>query len=124
MSDEVFASAYLGTTKGNLSAGIGDLAINIIHGWISDEGDNNLYTLGHRRTVLSPVLKETGFGLVYADNSAKYSVYTAMSVHDVDAGGDSFGVAWPAQTMPVEYFKPDNITYSAGDIYHVEISGK
>ncbi|MFI3172976.1 MAG: S-layer homology domain-containing protein [Eubacteriales bacterium] len=185
MSDEMFASAYLGTTKGNLSAGIDSLTKNIIHGWLSDEGDNNLDTLGHRRTALSPSLTETGFGLVYADESAKYSVYTAMSVQGVNADGDSLGVAWPAQTMPIEFFdstypwsfstgnvlmgstyititrendgttwtmidnyidgpsgdgivtinndyygqlgciifKPDTITYSAGDIYHVEISG-
>ncbi len=185
MSDALFASACLGTLKGNLSAGINSLTTNIIHGWLSDEGDNNAYTLGHRRMALDPTLMETGFGLVYADESAKYNVYSAMSVQGVTLGGDVAEVAWPAQTMPVEYFysnypwsfstgtilsgstqvtivrendgatwtmiddflygqsgdgfltinndyygqtgciifEPEHITYSAGDIYHVSISG-
>ncbi len=115
MSDSMFASASLGTTKGNLSAGIDNLATNIIHGWLSDEGINNQYALGHRRYILSP-MTETGFGLVNADSSARYGVYTAMSTQGASYGGDTVGVVWPAQTMPVEYFKsnyPWSYTYGS-----------
>ncbi len=106
MSDSLYASASLGAYYGNLSAGISDLATNIIHGWLSDEGENNLDALGHRRAALSPTMTATGFGLVRT-SSADYRAYSAMSTLGNSLGGDEFGVCWPAQTMPVEYFGDD-----------------
>ncbi len=110
MSDSLYNSASLGAYYGNLSAGISDLATNIIHGWLSDEGENNLATLGHRRAALFPTMTSTGFGLVYTSN-AEYNAYSAMSTLGNSVGGDEFGVCWPAQTMPVEYFG-DNYPWS------------
>ncbi|MFI3168457.1 MAG: S-layer homology domain-containing protein [Faecalibacterium sp.] len=110
MSDSLYSAASLGAYYGNLSAGISDLATNVIHGWLSDEGENNLATLGHRRAALSPTLTATGFGLVYTSN-ANYNAYSSMSTLGNEMGGDEFGICWPAQTMPVEYFG-DNYPWS------------
>ncbi len=185
MSDSLYASASIGAKNGNLSAGISNLATNIVHGWMSDEGSNNIGILGHRRWVLNPSMGETGFGISY-NSSSSYGYYTSMYAQDYSASTSGVsGVVWPAQTMPVEYFDsnypwsytlgsmisgsttvtitrqndgetwtivddffegaigdgyiavnndyygqpgcisfiPDNITYSAGDVYQVEISG-
>ncbi len=102
MSDSFYQSASIGTANSNLSAGISNLAVNIIHGWLSDEGENNLAALGHRRIALMPDMQATGFGFAYA-TSGTYSCYSSMSTLGVSQG-EGLGVMWPAQTMPVEYF--------------------
>ncbi len=182
MSDSFYESASIGTANSNLSAGINNLSINIVHGWLSDEGETNRNILGHRRAALAPIMETTGFGFAYA-TTGSYSCYSSMSTLDVELD-NTISVVWPAQTMPVEYFEsnypwsfspgspvstntevtitrandgatwymkddfimgstgdgyitinndyyaqpgciiftPDNITYSAGDIYQVEIN--
>lgn len=182
MSDSFYESASIGTANSNLSAGRDNLSANIVHGWLSDEGEDNRNILGHRRAILAPVMEATGFGFAYATTGI-YRYYSSMSVIDIQLD-NTLGVMWPAQTMPVEYFAnnypwsfspgspvstntevtitrandgatwymkddfimgstgdgyitinndyyaqpgciiftPDNITYSAGDIYHVEIN--
>ena len=47
----------------NIGNGYNNLPSAIL-GWVSDEDVNNFDCVGHRRWVLNPNMKNTGFGLV------------------------------------------------------------
>lgn len=74
---------------------------SVILGWMSDDTDSNLASVGHRRTILDPTLGMTGFGSV----SSEDGTYTAMYINDSSSTATSGStVVWPAQNMPVSYF--------------------
>ncbi len=105
MDASIYKSGYTGTNHGNISAGYYNLATNIVHGWMADYSESNRATLGHRRWILLPTMQATGFGLV-PNSSSIYRYYSTMYAHDnYSAFTNVSGVVWPAQTMPVEYFK-------------------
>lgn len=109
MSSALYRSGYAGTSNGNISSGYSNLATNIISGWMADYiGESNLTCVGHRRWCLNPVMTSTGFGYV--------GRYSAMYASDnYYAKTTTTGIVWPAQTMPVEYFKSYYPwSYSAG----------
>ena len=54
---------------------------------------------GHRRWILNPAMKKTGFGHVKS-TSAMYALDNASAADETDY----YGVAWPAQNMPLDYF--------------------
>lgn len=77
-----------------------NLAFNVVHQWMADDDASNIDRVGHRRWVLNPVMKKTGFGYVGG--------YAAMYAFDSNfTETEYYGVAWPAQNMPVEYFSDD-----------------
>ena len=99
MSDELYEKAYKGCNKGNIGYSTGyDLNRSIVEGWMADTG-KNISTLGHRRWILNPDMKSTGFGQV--------GIYQTMYAHDGYDPNAFDRVAWPAQVTPVEYFKSD-----------------
>ncbi len=59
--EDFFRRAYRGTSRGNLHQGQGSL-IGAIDGFIHDSDNGNISHLGHRRWVLNPAMKYTGFG--------------------------------------------------------------
>ena len=64
---------------------------------MADDDSSNISRVGHRRWVLNPSMGKAGFG--YAGR------YTAMYAHDrSNTSANQYGVAWPAQMMPVSYF--------------------
>ncbi|MBU5479306.1 PT domain-containing protein [Eubacterium sp. MSJ-13] len=74
---------------------------SIINGWMEDGDSSNIDRVGHRRWILNPKMKYTGFGAV----SGKKGTYSAMYSFDMkNSKASEYGVAWPAQNMPVEYF--------------------
>ena len=74
---------------------------SIINGWMEDGDSYNIDIVGHRRWILNPKMKYTGFGAV----SGKNGTYSAMYSFDYkNTSANEYGVAWPAQNMPVEYF--------------------
>lgn len=180
MKDALYELGYQGASSSNIAwtsweTGLG---YSIISLWMEDGDASNIDRLGHRRWILNPAMGKTGFGLV-AGNSGTFTTVYAFDRSDTDA--DEYGVAWPAQNMPVEYFgsvypwsismgffvdktkvditltrkndgktwkfspddsdgyfnvdnagygmpgciifRPDDITYKAGDRFHVEIAG-
>ena len=77
---------------------------SLVNGWLDDGDDYNIDRLGHRRWVLNPNMKYTGFGAVTGTNGT----YSAMYSFDMkNTKASEYGVAWPAQNMPVEYFGTD-----------------
>jgi len=77
---------------------------SLVNGWLDDGNDYNIDRLGHRRWVLNPNMKYTGFGAVTGTNGT-YSAMYSFDMKNTKAG--EYGVAWPAQNMPVEYFGTD-----------------
>lgn len=65
-----------------------------------EDGDrSNIDMVGHRRWILNPRMSESGFGFCYG--------YSGMYAHDTyNYSATEYGVVWPAQTMPTDYFGP------------------
>lgn len=73
----------------------------IVDSWMEDGDDYNIDRVGHRRWLINPKMKYTGFGAV-SGNRGTYSAVYAFDTKNSKAA--EYGVAWPAQNMPVEYF--------------------
>lgn len=73
----------------------------IVDSWMEDGDDYNIDRVGHRRWLINPKMKCTGFGAV-SGNRGTYSAVYAFDTKNSKAA--EYGVAWPAQNMPVEYF--------------------
>ncbi|MBE5806822.1 MAG: hypothetical protein E7317_00560 [Clostridiales bacterium] len=66
-----------------------------------DDGDLNLTELGHRRWLLDPAMRETGFGMAVSGSGSSYALMYAVD-HAGD-GGAWDHVAWPsAGVFPAE----------------------
>lgn len=101
MSEELYQLGSKGASSSNIAytSWKTSLPYSILL-WMDDSDASNIDRLGHRRWILNPPMKETGFG--YASNSGTYT-----SVYAFDTGNwgaDVKGVAWPAQEMPLAYF--------------------
>ncbi len=108
ISDSLYNQAVLGASSSNLAWASWNhgLESTIIHSWMNDSDDYNIGRLGHRRWILNPTMKQTGFGSVYDKSVGTFSVMYAFDGF-LEATNYS-GVAWPAQNMPIEYFENNN----------------
>ena len=99
MNDDLYNLGYSGASHANLGHGYNDGAHAVRNGWMEDSDETNISSVGHRRWILNPFMKETGFGQVgyyyamYAHDNAN-AIYTNTPVH----------VAWPAKNMPISMF--------------------
>lgn len=110
LSNSLYDSGFLGASKSNLSAGRSDLKTAIINGWMNDSDSSNISKVGHRRHILRPTAKTTGFGLANNLTDSKYKAYAAQYCIDdtyFDKTSLTGGVMWPAQNMPTEFFVKD-----------------
>ncbi len=112
MKDSLYELGYSGASSSNLGWGYSSPADSVFRGWMRDEDSGNIDRVGHRRWVLHSKLKETGFGMA--------GTFNAMKVFDTgsyDFSESKYkGIVWPAQTMPVGYFRSDDPwTVSMGD---------
>ena len=104
MSDEMYNLAGDGASQSNIAwASWQNRSMNdtTINGWMADYNQSNISRVGHRRWILNPSMQMTGFGSV----TGKNGTYSAM--YSFDRGNISaseYGVAWPAQNTPIEYF--------------------
>ena len=81
---------------------------SILNVWMKDDSVSNIKALGHRRWILSPEMKRTGFGAV----SGSRGTYNTMYLFDFGRKvKTNYQVAWPAQQMPVSYF-PEGTPWS------------
>lgn len=80
----------------------------IIHGWMCDKSESNIPMVGHRRWVINPSMGKTGFGQVWGKKDGKNVFHSAMYAFDKSSSqNEYYGVAWPAQNMPVSFFGND-----------------
>lgn len=107
MPDELYESAWLGASLGNLACFNwmhGDILIDAVEYFVRDDGDMNLYDQGHRRWLLNPRMAETGFGLASAASGNSYIAMFAVDDGNSDVQWDY--VAWPAGgCFPVELMR-------------------
>ena len=96
MSDDLYQLAYKGCSESNIAWGFSTLNKCIVFGWMSDEDEGNISSVGHRAWCLNPTMGKTGFGVV--DN------YYNMHSFDRSYTSSIKNISWPAQNMPVEYF--------------------
>ena len=104
MDEALYAQGYDGAQSSNIAmASWQNRSLNetIMHGWMDDGDKSNVDRVGHRRWVLNPTMGATGFGAVSGANGT----YSAMYSFDRSGSGTQYGVAWPAQNMPVDYFE-------------------
>ena len=121
MSDDMYNMALKGASSSNISyASWSGRSLNdvLISGFMCDSDKYNISRVGHRRWVLNPSMKSTGFGAVSGKNGT-YSALYAFDRNNSTAG--EYGVAWPAQNMPVEYFSAD-YAWSVSMGYKVDAS--
>ena len=94
MNEKLFKLGDKGCNSCNLGMGYSDL-LDSINGWMKDNG--NFDTMGHRRWILNPPMKFTGFGIS--------GIYSSMYCFDNWTKNAEYkNVAWPPQNCPIEIF--------------------
>jgi len=100
MEDSLYQLGAQGAGSSNLGAGYSTINSSIVYGYMEDGDSSNIDRVGHRRWILNPKMLATGFG--YCEG------YTALYAFDENnETASEYGVAWPAQTMPTDYFGVD-----------------
>lgn len=105
MKDNLYSLGYQGAGKSNLAwtGWYTELGYSVVNLWMDDGDASNISKVGHRRWILNPSMKETGFGFVQGN----FGTFSSMYVIDKNwyAETEYYGVAWPAQNMPLEWFR-------------------
>ncbi len=105
MGNTLYQTAQMGATYCNNSfASWGSRSLNetIVQAWMGNADGTDLATLEQRRWLLNPQMKQTGFGVVSGLKGTSSSAYVADTTNSL---AYETGIAWPARTMPVEYFE-------------------
>ena len=104
MSDDMYELATEGAGSSNIAwASWANCSLNytIVSSWMEDGDSSNIDRVGHRRWLINPNMGETGFGAVSGKNGTYSCVYSFDESND---SAEEYGVAWPAQNMPLDYF--------------------
>lgn len=100
-----------------------DLLIQAANQFSRDDGEGNREILGHRRWLLYPGMKYTGFGLAQDAQGRSYAAMYVMD--DSRAEADYDLIAWPsAGAFPAEYLTADtpwSVSFNP-DIYDLQAS--
>lgn len=101
--DDLYDAGYDGTGSANIAWASWDsnLKYAIVNQWMYDSNSSNISTLGHRRWILYPNMKKTGFGKTLNGDGGSYF---AMYAFDGFEGYTGKMVAWPAQNTMASYF--------------------
>lgn len=104
IGNTLYQTALEGASGSNNSwASWGSRSLNetIVKSWMGNADTADISTLEERRRLLNPLMKQTGFGVVSGLKGTFSSVYVADTNNTM---AYESGIAWPARTMPVEYF--------------------
>ncbi len=107
MSEKLFQQGSEGASNSNIAFdGNQKRTLNetLIDSWMADKDSENISQLENRSRILNPSMEQVGFGAI----SGSKGIYSAMYATDHSGENESiFGIAWPAQNMPIEYFGND-----------------
>lgn len=106
MSKALYDKGYRGASSSNLYPGRSNIASAHV-GYMDDSDPTNIDRVGHRRWILNPAMGKTGTGYVEGF-SATYAFDTS------NFGASQSNVVWPAQNMPLEYFRGTRLNESPG----------
>lgn len=103
MSDSLYQMGKEGAGSSNLSWTSWKTGLNyhFVKAWMNDGDSSNIDRVGHRRWILNPSMEKTGFGWIYGAGGTYAAMYAFDNWY---AEPKYYGVAWPAQNMPIEYF--------------------
>ena len=108
MDNSFYEKGYEATSHSNIAYGWmsgTDSYYNIpvfTLGYMEDSGANNVAVVGHRRWILNPVMKYTGFGFALSGRNAAYSVMYAFNRNGTAPDYDF--ISWPASgNFPSEF---------------------
>ena len=106
MSDELFQQALEGAAHSNITdTDAQTLNAALLDTWMSGNGSESLSDLTSRLCLLNPSLAQLGFGVVKGEKGVYSAMYTAENTEkNTNTDTENTRIAWPAQTMPVEYF--------------------
>ncbi|RHO49495.1 CAP domain-containing protein [Clostridium sp. AM09-51] len=106
MSDELYKLGSNGAKSSNIASGFSNITSSVIDGYVADTDASNIDRVGHRRWVLNPAMKQTGFGFV--------KNYTAMYSFDRTRSERFTGdyVTWPPKNMPNEIYTQSSYGYA------------
>ena len=97
ISQSLYSFGLKGASSSNIAMGYNNIDSGIVYGYMEDGDASNISALGHRRWILNPAMKATGFGF--------FGRYSATYVFDMQrTSAPEYGVIWPARNMPVVYF--------------------
>ncbi len=105
ISDELYSLGSSGASSSNMAMASWGISLEsrLLHGWMADASSGNISRVGHRRWILNPAMNETGFGAVESFAAMYAFGYDRTYYFDEDKA-TPYGVSWPAQTMPLEFF--------------------
>lgn len=109
INHELYEVGKKACSESNLAWNHGSLLYSMVNGWMDDSNKSNIEVMGHRRWVLSPYMKYTGFGSVGA-----YTTMYALDNNRKTTISDEY-IAWPAANTPVEMFKGSVFTVTLGE---------
>lgn len=112
MSQSFYDAGYSGTSSSNLA--VTDSLRGSIDQYLGDSDPSNIAALGHRRWVLNPPLRETGFGFARPNGGYGGYGYSGMYVFDwgrTDAVTYSH-YGWPAAGAFPLAFLPEGTPWS------------
>jgi len=104
MGNTLYQTALNGAAySNNAGASWGNRSLNdtIVTTWMGCADNGSIATLEERRWLLNPQMKQTGFGVVSGLKGTFASAYIADTSNTL---AYETGVAWPARTMPIDYF--------------------
>lgn len=115
MGNTMFQMAQRGAAGcNNAWATWGNRSLNetILNSFMGNADSADISALEERRWLLNPLLRQTGFGVV----SGLKGTFSSVYVNDMtNTTAYETGIAWPARTMPVEYFATEYPwSYSVG----------
>lgn len=105
MDNELYKQGYDAAGVSNIAYGYSKITDSIEKGYMPDDSASNRETVGHRRWILSPYLRELGFGYVQASDGV---AHTAMKVNAPKMWENTEapyrGILWPSETVfPVDF---------------------
>lgn len=107
MSEKLFEQSCEGASNSNIAFDSNQektLNATLIDTWMVDKDKETMSQLENRNKILNPSMEQVGFGAV----TGSKGVYSAMYATDCSGETENiFGIAWPAQNMPIEYFGND-----------------
>lgn len=108
MDDEFYGNGYAATSQSNIAYGWmsgTDSHFNMplfTMGYMEDSGANNVPVVGHRRWILNPPMRYTGFGFALSSRNAAYSAMYAFNRNGTTPDYDF--ISWPASgNFPSEF---------------------
>ncbi len=100
---EFFETGLKGTSSSNIGNGYANISDSIVRGYMVDGDAGNIDRVGHRRWILNPFMRYTGFGYCNETINGEAKKFTALYAFDRSRENYSVDyVAWPAVNMPYE----------------------